>query len=195
MAAAEVVLRRAGQRAVRGDHRAAGVLPDPGRARDPGSDRAGRDRGGDRRPHPGRAGLRPSRRRACCWTRSPNGPGCAAMCRSTQRAAPSPRPGEALVAERPGLQVHALIADFTAGLTLPDTPGPRLVAFLGGTRRQPAAPSERAAFLRLGHAPCSPGRQPAAGHGPGQGRGRAGPRLRRRGRGDGRVQRERAVGW
>ncbi len=32
--------------------------------------------------------------------------------------------GRALTAERPGLDVHALIADFTAGLTLPDTPGP-----------------------------------------------------------------------
>lgn len=39
--------------------------------------------------------------------------------------------GHALIAERPELNVHALIADFTAGLTLPDTPGPRLVAFLG----------------------------------------------------------------
>ena len=35
VAAAEVVLRRARQRAVRGDHPAARVLPDPGRARDP----------------------------------------------------------------------------------------------------------------------------------------------------------------
>ena len=41
--------------------------------------------------------------------------------------------GRALAAERPGLDVHALIADFTARLPLPDTPGPRLVAFLGGT--------------------------------------------------------------
>ncbi|MBK3634050.1 L-histidine N(alpha)-methyltransferase, partial [Streptomyces sp. MBT97] len=41
--------------------------------------------------------------------------------------------GQALIAERPGLTVHALIADFTASLALPDSPGPRLVAFLGGT--------------------------------------------------------------
>ncbi|WP_282088557.1 L-histidine N(alpha)-methyltransferase [Streptomyces tendae] len=54
--------------------------------------------------------------------------------------------GQALVAERPGLQVHALIADFTAGLTPPETPGPRLVAFLGGTIGN-LLPEERAVFL------------------------------------------------
>ncbi|MGW2934994.1 L-histidine N(alpha)-methyltransferase [Streptomyces sp. NPDC001156] len=54
--------------------------------------------------------------------------------------------GHALIAERPGLNVHALIADFTAGLELPDTPGPRLVAFLGGTIGN-LVPDERAAFL------------------------------------------------
>ena len=56
-AAAQVVLRRARQRAVRGDHR----LPEyyPTRAeREILVDRAARDRRGDRRPHPGRAGLR-----------------------------------------------------------------------------------------------------------------------------------------
>ncbi|WP_328875385.1 L-histidine N(alpha)-methyltransferase [Streptomyces sp. NBC_00287] len=54
--------------------------------------------------------------------------------------------GQALIEERPGLDVHALIADFTGGLTLPDTPGPRLVAFLGGTIGN-LLPAERAAFL------------------------------------------------
>ncbi|GHE30579.1 L-histidine N(alpha)-methyltransferase [Streptomyces capitiformicae] len=54
--------------------------------------------------------------------------------------------GEALVAERPGLRVHALIDDFTAGIRLPETPGPRLVAFLGGTIGN-LVPVERAAFL------------------------------------------------
>jgi hypothetical protein len=38
--------------------------------------------------------------------------------------------GQALIAEHPGLGVHALIADFTGGLALPGTSGPRLVAFL-----------------------------------------------------------------
>ncbi|MER7376242.1 L-histidine N(alpha)-methyltransferase [Streptomyces lanatus] len=64
--------------------------------------------------------------------------------------------GEALVQERPGLDVHALIADFTAGMELPDTPGPRLVAFLGGTIGN-LLPVERAAFLASVRALLSPG--------------------------------------
>ncbi|MGX1273723.1 L-histidine N(alpha)-methyltransferase [Streptomyces phaeoluteigriseus] len=64
--------------------------------------------------------------------------------------------GQALIAERPGLSVHALIADFTAPLTLPDTPGPRLLAFLGGTIGN-LLPEERAAFLRSVRALLSPG--------------------------------------
>lgn len=64
--------------------------------------------------------------------------------------------GEALIAERPGLHVHALIADFTAALTLPDTPGPRLVAFLGGTIGN-LLPLERAGFLASVRALMSPG--------------------------------------
>lgn len=64
--------------------------------------------------------------------------------------------GQALVDERPGLEVHALIADFTAGLTLPDTPGPRLLAFLGGTLGN-LLPAERARFLASVRALLSPG--------------------------------------
>ncbi|MEW2401114.1 L-histidine N(alpha)-methyltransferase [Streptomyces sp. NPDC046862] len=64
--------------------------------------------------------------------------------------------GEALIAERSGLHVHALIADFTAALTLPDTPGPRLVAFLGGTIGN-LLPVERAGFLASVRALMSPG--------------------------------------
>ncbi|MFE6199855.1 L-histidine N(alpha)-methyltransferase [Streptomyces sp. NPDC057838] len=64
--------------------------------------------------------------------------------------------GQALAAERPGLEVHALIADFTAELTLPDTPGPRLVAFLGGTIGN-LLPAERAAFLSSVRALLAPG--------------------------------------
>ncbi|MET9154810.1 L-histidine N(alpha)-methyltransferase [Streptomyces griseoflavus] len=64
--------------------------------------------------------------------------------------------GQALAAERPGLDVHALIADFTALLTLPDTPGPRLVAFLGGTIGN-LLPAERAAFLASVRALLAPG--------------------------------------
>ncbi|MFJ5840074.1 L-histidine N(alpha)-methyltransferase [Streptomyces shenzhenensis] len=64
--------------------------------------------------------------------------------------------GRALIAERPGLTVHALIADFTAGLTLPQTPGPRLLAFLGGTIGN-LLPAERTAFLASVRRLLSPG--------------------------------------
>ncbi|MET8829482.1 L-histidine N(alpha)-methyltransferase [Streptomyces sp. NPDC004610] len=64
--------------------------------------------------------------------------------------------GRALVAERPGLRVHALIADFTASLSLPGTPGPRLLAFLGGTVGN-LLPAERAEFLASIRALLSPG--------------------------------------
>ncbi|MEW2635501.1 L-histidine N(alpha)-methyltransferase [Streptomyces sp. NPDC048389] len=63
---------------------------------------------------------------------------------------------EALLAERPALNVHALIADFTRGLALPGTPGPRLVAFLGGTIGN-LLPGERAVFLRSVRALLDPG--------------------------------------
>ncbi|MFI1920755.1 MULTISPECIES: L-histidine N(alpha)-methyltransferase [unclassified Streptomyces] len=64
--------------------------------------------------------------------------------------------GQTLIAERPGLNVHALIADFTAALALPDTPGPRLVAFLGGTIGN-LLPAERALFLASVRALLAPG--------------------------------------
>ncbi|MFJ2237370.1 L-histidine N(alpha)-methyltransferase [Streptomyces sp. NPDC087859] len=64
--------------------------------------------------------------------------------------------GHALIAERPGLNVHALIADFTAELALPGTPGPRLVAFLGGTIGN-LLPAERAEFFASVRALLSPG--------------------------------------
>jgi len=64
--------------------------------------------------------------------------------------------GRALAADRPGLDVHALIADFTAPLTLPATPGPRLVAFLGGTVGN-LLPAERAGFLAAVRGLLAPG--------------------------------------
>ncbi|MEV0489833.1 L-histidine N(alpha)-methyltransferase [Streptomyces atratus] len=63
---------------------------------------------------------------------------------------------EALLTERPDLSIHALIADFTQGLALPDTPGPRLVAFLGGTIGN-LLPDERAVFLKSVRSLLSPG--------------------------------------
>lgn len=63
---------------------------------------------------------------------------------------------DALLAERPGLSVHALVADFTRGLALPESPGPRLVVFLGGTLGN-LLPDERARFLRSVRSLLSPG--------------------------------------
>jgi len=64
--------------------------------------------------------------------------------------------GHAIVEERPGLGVHALIADFTGAITLPETPGPRLLAFLGGTIGN-LLPAERATFFAGLRALLSPG--------------------------------------
>ncbi|MGX1885092.1 L-histidine N(alpha)-methyltransferase [Streptomyces sp. NPDC055287] len=61
-----------------------------------------------------------------------------------------------LLEERPALSVHALIADFTRGLALPGTPGPRLVAFLGGTIGN-LLPDERSVFLKSVRSLLAPG--------------------------------------
>ncbi|MFE3826911.1 L-histidine N(alpha)-methyltransferase [Streptomyces sp. NPDC059092] len=63
---------------------------------------------------------------------------------------------ESLLADRPGLEVHAIVADFTGGLSLPGTPGPRLVAFLGGTIGN-LLPAERSAFLASVRGLLAPG--------------------------------------
>ena len=80
-APAQVLLRRARLGAVRPDHHAARVLPDPLRARDPQPARAG-DRGRDA-PSWSSSGRARRRRRARCCTRW-RAPGrCRATCRST----------------------------------------------------------------------------------------------------------------
>ncbi|MFI6638460.1 L-histidine N(alpha)-methyltransferase [Streptomyces sp. NPDC050504] len=63
---------------------------------------------------------------------------------------------DALLADRPALEVHALIADFTRGLALPGTPGPRLVAFLGSTIGN-LLPDEREVFLKSVRSLLAPG--------------------------------------
>lgn len=61
-----------------------------------------------------------------------------------------------LLTTHPGLRVHAMVADFTKPLNLPDTPGPRLVVFLGGTVGN-LLPPERAEFLASVRRMLSPG--------------------------------------
>lgn len=63
---------------------------------------------------------------------------------------------QTLPAAHPELRVHALLADFTQPLRLPESAGPRLVVFLGGTIGN-LRPPERAAFLASVRAMLSPG--------------------------------------
>ncbi|MGW7102127.1 L-histidine N(alpha)-methyltransferase [Streptomyces sp. NPDC054838] len=63
---------------------------------------------------------------------------------------------QTLLAAHPRLRVHALLADFTRPLRLPESAGPRLVLFLGGTVGN-LRPPERAAFLASVRAMLSPG--------------------------------------
>jgi L-histidine N-alpha-methyltransferase len=56
----------------------------------------------------------------------------------------------------PGLRVHAVLSDFTEHLGLPDSAGPRLVVFLGGTIGN-LLPGERAEFLASVRAGLRPG--------------------------------------
>ena len=67
--------------------------------------------------------------------------------------------GDALAAEYPGLEVHAVVADFENYLGVPareDAGGPRLIAFLGSTIGN-MVPGERAVFLRRVRALMGPG--------------------------------------
>ncbi|MET8472008.1 L-histidine N(alpha)-methyltransferase [Streptomyces sp. NPDC006422] len=63
---------------------------------------------------------------------------------------------DALLAEHPALDIHAMVTDFTSAFELPETPGPRLVAFLGGTIGN-LLPDERAAFLTAVRGLLEPG--------------------------------------
>lgn len=63
--------------------------------------------------------------------------------------------GEALLADHADLTVHALVADFSSAPELPATPGPHLVAFLGGTIGN-LLPGERARFLTMVRSLLSP---------------------------------------
>jgi dimethylhistidine N-methyltransferase/ergothioneine biosynthesis protein EgtC len=61
-----------------------------------------------------------------------------------------------MLARYPGLRVHAVLSDFQEHLGLPESGGPRLVAFLGGTIGN-LLPTERAVFLASLRARLRPG--------------------------------------
>ena len=173
VAAAEMVLRRARQRAVRQDHPAGRVLPDPGRAVDP-ERRGGADRGGQRRGHAGRARLRVGRQDPAAARRAAGRAArCAATSRSTSARPPWPARARRTLAAYPGLAVRPVVSDFEEHLGLPAGDGRRLVAFLGSTIGN-LVPAQRAAFLASAARQAARRRCPAARHRPGQGPGRAG---------------------
>ena len=103
--AAQVVLRRARQRALRGDHPAARVLPDPRRAGDPGRPRRARSPPPPA-PAPWSSWARaPRTRPGCCSTRCARPARCAATSRWTS-ARPRCRGGRRRCsADYPGLAV------------------------------------------------------------------------------------------
>ena len=122
--AAQVLLRRARQRAVRRDHPAARVLPDPGRDLDPAAARRPRSprcRGASRwsssaaapRPRPGCCCAR-------CWTAGP----CASSCRSTSTRPCSPRPATPSPPSTPGCAIAPFVGDFEHDLGAIPRPGP-----------------------------------------------------------------------
>ena len=133
VAAAQVVLRRPRQRAVRGDHPAAGVLPDPRRARDPARATPPRS---PRSPAPtpwSSSARAPPRRPGCCSTRCGPAARCATSCRSTSAR---PRCAEAVAAiagTTPASRCTASSATSPSTSAAAPARSPRLVAFLGGT--------------------------------------------------------------
>ena len=186
-AAAGVVLRRAGQRALRRDHAPARVLPD----------RAERS---ILAAHAGEIVASPAptcssssvrerpRRRGCCSTRWRTRDRCALRALRRQR-------GDACARARPSITdaydvpVHAIVGDFHRHLaTIPRGDG--------GSSRSSAArsatsiPRSAAVLLRSRH-DARPRRLVAARHRPGEGPGPARRRVRRRGRRHRGVQPER----
>ena len=167
VAAAEVVLRRAGQRAVRGDHPAAGVLPDPGRAGDPAAPRRR-----DRPDHPARrrwSSWAPARRRrpGCCSTRCTRTARSARSCRSTCRRPRAARRRRASPRTIPGCTCTAIVGDFTRhlGQLPPAGPAGRLPR---RHDRQPRPDGARP-FLAGAARRARTGRLAAARHRPGEG--------------------------
>ena len=193
-AAAEVLLRRSRQRAVRGDHPAAGVLPDPRRGEHPARRRR-RDRRRTKARHAA-SSSGPGRRRrrgCCCDALRDVGTLETLRARSTSAPTRSRRRCRGLVADYPGLEVHGVVADFERA--------PRDAADRTGRGWWPSSAARSATSTRRSAAtssapsarPLRAGRRAAARHRPGQGRRPPGPCVRRRGRRDRGVQPQRAA--
>ena len=196
VAAAQVVLRQGRQRAVRGHHPAAGVLPDPDGAGDPdrrtpptivepaGTRHADRARVGVVGEDPAAAGRDAPSRRALQRT----GPERARVRRPGRQrgraAAGLRRPGRAAT-RGCGSRRCAPTSPINSICCRPGAD--RTVAFLGGTIGN-FDPAERAAFLRALRAGCGPDDHFLLGADLVKSGRRPGPRLRRRRRGDRGVQ-------
>ena len=177
VAAAEVVLRRPGQRAVRGDHPAAGVLPDPGRAGDP---RRARRRDRRRRPAPktlvelGSGSSEKTRLLLDAFARHGRAGHVRAAGRVASRRCASPP--RAIAADYPGLRVRGIVGDFTRHLDRLPTRRRRgwwpSSAAPSATCCRPSGPRSSPTMRAVAGA----GRVAAARHRPGQGPGGAGRR-------------------
>ena len=190
--APRLLLRRPGQPAVRRDHPAPRVLPDPRPSARSSTPTPGTSPG-RRAPTPWSSSApAPATSRGCSSTPCSR-PACSnASCRSMSATPPCGRRPTALSEEYPGVAVSAVVGDFHQHLDRLPHDGTRLFAFLGGTIGN-LDPGQRRQFLiQLGKVMVH--RRPAAPrHRPGQGPDPAGQRLRRRRRGDRRVQPQRAA--
>ena len=169
-AGAEILLRRARLAAVRADHRAARVLPDPGRAGDPQP--SARPRSSPPPATPARwSSSAPARRRrpATCSARCATPAASRPTSRSTSPRRSPTRPRRELVDEYPGLAVRGLVCDFEQDLErIPAGDGAAADRLPRRHRRQPLpAPAPGLPGTDRGAARAR--RPPAARHRPDQG--------------------------
>ena len=182
--AAQMVLRLGGQRPVRPDHPAAGVLPDPCRGRDPACPRGGdRDRPAGPTPWSNWAAGR-RRRPGCCWTRCATADRCAGSCPFDVDASMLSTAAAAIQREYPGVEINAVCGDFEEHLTEIPEWRATAVRVLGSTIGN-LTPGAAGGVPRALAAVMRPGDSLLLGTRPGQGHRSAGAGLRRRRRSDG----------
>ena len=161
-----------GSGAVRRDHPAAGVLPDPRASGRSSAAQAGEIAAAHRRRHPRRARLRHVGEDPAAARRADRGRARCAALRALRRATSrsSRRPASQIAAEYPGVEVHGVVGDFEHHLPLLPTGG-------AGSSRSSAArsatsmPASGRQFLAdLSRATLAARRHAAARHRPGEGR-------------------------